>query len=294
MEPFEEDLDRTATRPAASISEASMSMPSGSGLGEGVRVFLDGIRFLRREPSLWALSAVPIFFAVVFVSVAISMFAVRFDWIHESLVALLPVLELGQWWSWIWVGPGRVLFWLMGWLGVLLAFAISLVAALLLANLASAPFLDRLSERVEALVRGVAGADGASGFSGLVSSTLRSFAAELRRLGFLGGIWVSLSFLGLVIPGAQLVTGPLLLATTIVFLPLDYAGFALDRRAVSFRVRRQWLRANLATMVGFGAIAFGACLVPVLNLVVMPALVTAGTLLVLRREPLGEGGSPGR
>ena len=35
-------------------------------------------------------------------------------------------------------------------------------------------------------------------------------------------------------------------------------------------------------MAGFGGVAFLACLVPGLNLVVMPALVTAGTLLVMR------------
>jgi uncharacterized protein involved in cysteine biosynthesis len=39
-------------------------------------------------------------------------------------------------------------------------------------------------------------------------------------------------------------------------------------------------------MTGFGGVAFLACLVPGLNLLIMPALVTAGTLLVLRTEPL--------
>jgi uncharacterized protein involved in cysteine biosynthesis len=39
------------------------------------------------------------------------------------------------------------------------------------------------------------------------------------------------------------------------------------------------------TMVGFGGVAFGACLVPGLNLLILPALVTGGTLLVLRLQP---------
>ena len=38
-------------------------------------------------------------------------------------------------------------------------------------------------------------------------------------------------------------------------------------------------------MLGFGGLAIAACLVPGLNLVLLPTLVTGGTLLVLRTEP---------
>jgi uncharacterized protein involved in cysteine biosynthesis len=40
--------------------------------------------------------------------------------------------------------------------------------------------------------------------------------------------------------------------------------------------------AHRAPMLGFGAAAFGAFLVPGLNLVAMPLLVVSGTLLALR------------
>ena len=80
-------------------------------------------------------------------------------------------------------------------------------------------------------------------------------------------------------------TGPLLIAITVAFLPLDYAGFALDRRGLSFADRRRWLAAHRPTMLGFGGIAFAACMVPGLNLLLLPTLVTAGTLLVARTNP---------
>jgi uncharacterized protein involved in cysteine biosynthesis len=38
-------------------------------------------------------------------------------------------------------------------------------------------------------------------------------------------------------------------------------------------------------MVGFGAAAFVICLVPGLNLLLIPGLVVAGTLLALRHPP---------
>lgn len=254
------------------------------GLREGAGMVFEGIARLRAQRSLWLLALVPVLFSLVFVSLAIAFFVMHLGTIHAGLVAWLPVLEAGAWWSWLWVGPGQALLWLLGWLGVLAAFAVSLVAALLLANLASAPFLDRLSEHVETLETGRP-IEPVGGLRGLLASSVASFAAELRRVVFLAGVWLLLSGIGLLVPGGQLLTGPLLVAVTMLFLPLDYAGFALDRRGVSFRDRRLWLWANWPLLGAFGAVGFLACLVPGLNLLLMPAQVTAGTLLVVRRSP---------
>ena len=91
--------------------------------------------------------------------------------------------------------------------------------------------------------------------------------------------------LGVAIPGAQLVTGPLIVGLTIFFLPLDYASFTLDRRQLSFREKRDWLMENKPPVVGFGSAAFLICVVPGLNFVAMPVLVVGGTLLVLHHAP---------
>jgi len=255
-----------------------------SRFAQGVGLLTEGAGFLRGQRRLWPLALVPVLFAVIGVVGAASLFWTHLDSIHQIWVVLFPVLEAGQWWTWIWVGPGKAFFWVLGWLAVVVSFAVSMIAGLLLANLASAPFLDRLSQGVEAIVLGPTSADG-SETSSLLGETLRSFAAELQRLGFLAGLWLMLTLMGFGLPGAQLVTGPLLVVITILFLPLDYAGFALDRRGVSFGLRRRWLWSELPTMVGFGGVAFAACLIPGLNLLILPSLVTAGTLLVLRTHP---------
>jgi uncharacterized protein involved in cysteine biosynthesis len=269
---------------AGETNQTRSGRGSVSGFREGLLLLVEGGRFLRHERRLWPLATVPVLFATILVGMAVSLFWVRLEMIHDAWISVLPIFEATSWWAWIWVGPGKLLFWLVGWLGVVVAFAFSLIVALLLANLVSAPFLDRLSQRVESIERGESPSS-STGFSGVVTETLRSFAAELQRIVFLGVIWIGLTGVGFIVPGAHLVTGPLLIATTVLLLPLDYAGFALDRRQISFRSRRRWLWANLSTMTGFGGVAFFACLVPGLNLLIMPALVTAGTLLVLRIAP---------
>ena len=252
---------------------------------QGVMLFAEGIAFLRGAPSLWPLAIVPVALAMLFVGIALSLFWTHLDFVRATSQGLLPVLEATEWWTWIWIGPGQALFWLLGWLAVLLSLAVALVGALITANLLSAPFLDRLSERVEGLVNGTSRNSGEE--AGLLVETLRSFGAELQRTGFLAGLWITLTLAGFVLPGAHLITGPMLVAATVLFLPLDYAGFALDRRGVPFRERRRWLWGNLSTMGGFGGVAFAASLVPGLNLLIAPVLVTAGTLLVLRMTPQG-------
>jgi CysZ protein len=254
-------------------------------LREGAFLPLEGARFLRRERRLWPLALVPMVFALLCIGAAGSMFWVRLEWVHDVWTEILPVFEVGAWWSWLWIGPGRLLVWLLAWLAVIVSFALSLVAGLLVANLASAPFLDRLSQHVEAIESGNVSDTSSGGLGTLLADALTSFGAELQRLLFLTAVWGVLSGLGFVIPGAQVVTGPVLIAITLFFLPLDYAGFALDRRGHSFAIRRGWLAENRAMMLGFGGVAFVVCLVPGLNLLILPVQVIAGTLLVVRRPP---------
>ena len=116
----------------------------------------------------------------------------------------------------------------------------------------------------------------------------QGFAGEIQRLSFFLAVWGGLVAVGVLIPGAQLVTAPLLIAFTVLFLPLEYAGFSLDRRRIPFAARRRWAFSHLSTMVGFGGAAFLTLLVPGLNFLMLPALVVGGTLLVLRLEPPGE------
>ena len=158
---------------------------------------------MRREPSLWPLAIVPVFLSLVFVAIAGSLFFANLSAIAAWCNSLLPVLVATTWWSWLWVGPAMFIVWIAGGLAVVVVFGAAIVAALLAANLVSAPFLERLSLRVERIER-----------AGIRSTTRRrvrapsgprcaAFVAELQRIGFLLLVWTGLSLAGLIVPGAQ-------------------------------------------------------------------------------------------
>ena len=251
----------------------------------GLRLVGDGFGLLLREPRLWALSLVPVGFSALALAGTAALL-IRFagdlaGWID----GLWPVLEAGSWIAWLWIGPAKALFFVLGLLLFVLLAGLGAWLAVLCATLLAAPFLDALARRVEAATTGAVWESSDASARALARGVLRSVAGEARRMGFLLAVAAVLFGIGVLVPGAHLVTGPAMVAVTVLFLPLEFAGYTLDRRDVRFAARRRWIRTRAARMLSFGSAAFVACFVPGLNLLMLPGLVVAGTLLVLDDPP---------
>ncbi len=265
------------------MSEMESPVPLRNAL-DGFRLPLEGWRLLRRERSLWPLAVLPVLISMLVLSVAVGGVVAYAAEIHGWATDWTPLLTAERWWEWLWIGPGRALLFLIGlWLFLSIAAA-CVVAAFLLASLLASPFHDVLASRVERLVAGSVIETGRGGFRGVIMEGLRAALEELKRVAFFVAATLPLVVVGMVVPGAQLITGPLLVGVTVFFLPLDYVSYTLDRRQLSFAEKRSWLSANRPSTVGFGAAAFLACLVPGLNFFAMPVLVVAGTLLAIRGQ----------
>lgn len=252
---------------------------------EGVQILFEGVRLLLHERRLWPLAAAPVALAIVAVTIAASLLYAYAGPLYDLLTGWLPRPEATAWYTWIWVGPFKLLTQLAGFLFFALAAAISVATAFLAANAIAAPFLDVLSRRVEAIVAGRVIESDESGWRAVWSEGRIAVAGELQRLFFFAAISLAIGALGLLVPGGQIVAPPLLFAFTALFLPLQYAGYALDRRRLTFRQRRHWILSRWPSMAAFGATAFLTFLVPGLNFLMIPALVVAGTILVVRHPP---------
>jgi uncharacterized protein involved in cysteine biosynthesis len=244
---------------------------------------------LRRERTLWALALVPFLTSAAMCTAALAAVIVYAVPLHAFVTGWMPILHASSGVSWLWVAPARALLGLVGLLLFVAASAGALVLAFLSASLLSAPFLDALSRRVEALSLGRVKVAGESGLRGLLRDAARAAREELRRTVFFLALQGAIVALGLVLPGGQVVAPPALLVVTMLFLPLSYAAYTLDRRGVPFARRRRWVLEHAPMMLGYGGSAFLAFLVPGLNFLFLPVLVSSGTLLALRHPPVAPG-----
>jgi CysZ protein len=213
-------------------------------------------------------------------ALAVALFLWALDPLTLGVQEWFATSDPSAWYGWLWVGPLRALAWMARW--VLLAlFAVALyVSFTIVGGVLASPFLDALSRRVERIRTGTVRDVTPPGVVGTVAMAGRIALEEGKRAAFFFGVQAALLVVGLV-PGLQPVAASLAVAFAILFLPLDYAGYILDRRGSRFRDRRRWLWRNKGEIAGFGGIALLTFMIPGLNFLALPWLVTAATLLSL-------------
>jgi CysZ protein len=246
------------------------------GLVAGARAIPGAFGFLRGRRGLWPFCVVPLLLNLCVFGLAIAAFVAYLDPLVAAVSETFEVATPQAWYEWLWVGPLRLLAWALRWVLVaLFALAVYFLFAVIGTVIAS-PFLDVLSARVESAVTGGAVAPG--------GGVLRALGAEARRVLFFLGVqlgWIALAL----VPGMQPFAVLGLFVSSALFLPLEYTSYLLDRRNIRFAERRAWLWSHRRAMFGFGATAFVSFLVPGLNFVCLPLLVTAGTRLALEIGP---------
>ncbi len=241
----------------------------------GFRLPFHGIVYLAQHRSLWKWAVLPAGINFLLFSIA---FAILVAYV-PTLYALVQFESTSTQQAWLWHTSLNVLSATIGVLLVLLSSAVLVVIFLLLSKVIAAPFLDVLAQQVESLH----GETQAATFDlrYLLQSFWIAIGAELKRTGFVIAVYLALFALGL-IPVLAPFTALAGTLFTILFLPLQYAGYTMDHRLMTFRQRRELIAKRPGLMFGFGLAAFLTIFVPLLNFVCLPILVVGGTLLMMK------------
>lgn len=168
----------------------------------------------------------------------------------------------------------QLLLWALWLMAVPIVFVAGAVLVLLLGQLVASPFLDVLSERVECIVMRM---------ETQPTSWRRTFEAIFLSLSdcvwgfvYLGLLYIPLLLLGFV-PGigaiVSFVVGAFVLAQ-------EFMGAVLSRHLVSYRARWQLVLRNRWSALGFGGMIMVLFVLPGVNLLVLPLVCVAGTLLI--------------
>jgi CysZ protein len=178
------------------------------------------------------------------------------------------------------------LAWIIWFLFAILALAIYAFTFTILANLIGSPFYGVIAQRVIAAEIAVDQSNILTE-SGLLSGAWNSLVRELQLIGYflprtvaVGIVAMMMSFIPVVNLLAPIIAG----SWAAWCLCLQYLDYAADSQGVTFLALRKKVSDNRLNSMGFGLTALLASAIPLVNLVMLPASVVAGSLLWCRQH----------
>lgn len=232
------------------------------GLFKGAGYFFDGLQMIMR-PGLRRYVIVPLL-------INLTIFTLLTIWLSQEFGALVDhyTPELPQWLSWlssiVWV-----LFAILIAVGIFFTFT-------MVANLIGAPFNILLAEAVEAQLTGELPEE--SSWLKVLREAPGAMMDELRKLGYFLMFAIPLLLLFLV-PVVNLIAPLIWGAFSAWLLALEYLDYPLGNHAMRPWQQRALIRNYRPLAFGFGGMVLFATLVPLLNLIAMPAATIGATAL---------------
>ncbi|MFN0057650.1 MAG: EI24 domain-containing protein [Planctomycetota bacterium] len=237
----------------------------------GALTFAEGARFLADRPVLLPFVLVPFCLTVIaFVVVLVLSWHFYSGWEADFFADKDA-------WYWVWTGAkywARLVF-------AALYLGVTMLTFVAVGSMITAPFNDYLSQRVEAALLPAKDAV-LSGLGQLASDVVRSLVQESLRLAISIGLLVATLVL-LAIP----LLGPFAYAAVSTYISIRYLAwdgldYSMSRRRWGFRAKMDFLKANRASTVGYGAISFLLLMIPFTMLFVLPLNAIGGTVLFCR------------
>ncbi|MBO6257897.1 MAG: sulfate transporter CysZ [Succinivibrio sp.] len=233
--------------------------------GESLKLLGDGLKIaLSKECRLYII--VPIIFNFfILTAVGLCLYYNLTDFVNETTSGLLP-----DWLSFLapLVEP------LIAFLLAALIIFLSVYFFSTLATVIASPFYGLLADKVEKMLNNTQSED--LGFKGIIRDIPRIIKREIRKQLF---FWPRALLCCVVsfIPVINAVAPLCWFLLSAWMCCLQYTDYAYDNHKISFMTMRHDLAANKTATVFFGGIIAVGMIIPVLNLLLPPAAVCAGT-----------------
>lgn len=237
----------------------------------GSSYLLRGLKLLP-ERGIRGFVIIPVMINIALFSAAIYLLVSNFSsWVQSLIDLWLP--------DWAWLAFLEYLLWPL--------FAVLVVVGVyygfsLVANFIAAPFNGLLAERIELRQRNAMSAE--QSLKAVVAMIPRSLARELAKLAYYLPRLLVLLVLSFV-PVINLVMPFVWFAFAAWMMAIQYIDYPMDNNQVSFKQMKVLLKQRRWSAIGFGGLVQFGVMIPVLNLIVMPAAVIGATLFWLEQYP---------
>ncbi|PIE25191.1 MAG: sulfate transporter CysZ [Neptuniibacter caesariensis] len=230
----------------------------------GASYLLRGLQMLP-DPEIRPFVLVPLLTNIMLFVAAIWILFSHFGgWVDVMITTFLP--------DWEWLQFLEYLLWP---LMALLVIVFVYYGFSIIANIIAAPFNGFLSERVEKRLRGDVITD--DGWQAALALIPRAIGRELAKLAYYLPRILFLLLLTFV-PVINLLTPVLLLLFGAWMMAIQYCDYPMDNNKVSFKSMKLMLKGDRLTSIGFGGVIQLGMMVPLLNLIIMPAAVVGATI----------------
>lgn len=242
-------------------------------LGEGFRLI--------RQPGLRLLVVLPLILNIVVFAVLIWLLGEGYAVMVEAAMGWLP--------DWSWLQALKWVFWVLYGLVILLLLAYGFV---MVANLIGSPFYAFLSELVEKEIAGESLTPD-QGWLQLFKEVPRALFREVRKMVYYLPRALVLFVLGL-IPVVNLVAAVFWFLFNSWMMVLQYVDYPADNHRVSFDGFRRRVAEKPLVALGFGIPVAVLAMIPLVNLVLVPAAVCGATVYWVREVSEGDQEAPRR
>ncbi len=230
----------------------------------GAGYLLRGLQMLP-DPQIRPFVLVPLLTNIIlFISAIWLLFSNFGAWVDAMIATFLPDWEWLQWLHYV-LWPMMALL-----VAVFVYYGFSIIA-----NLIAAPFNGFLSEKVEKRLRGDVIQD--EGWKAVVALIPRAIGRELSKLAYYLPrllILLVISF----IPVINVISPLLWLLFGAWMMAIQYCDYPMDNNKVSFKNMKMMLKADRLTSIGFGGLIQVGMMIPLVNLIIMPAAVVGATI----------------
>ncbi len=237
----------------------------------GASYLLKGFRLLKR-PRVLPLVLIPVLLNIALFYLGIDYLYDSFDqWLNGLLNRIPDWLSFIKWLLW----PLFSLFILL-----LLAYGFTFIA-----NLIGSPFYGLIAEQVEIIATGKS-TDIPLTLKSILSIALQSIGREVQKLvQYL--LWLIplliLSVISLIITPLATIMPFIWFLFGAWMLAVQYIDYAYDNNQINFSSLKADLKSDRTAALGFGAITTLASMIPLLNILTIPAAVCGGTLFYVDR-----------
>ena len=235
---------------------------------EGTSYLAEGFRLVLAPGLRW--------FLLVPIAANIALFVLLFMWAKSMYADGMTYLM-----SWVpeWLAFMEWAFWLVYIVAMIMLMFYAFVST---ANLIGAPFYGFLAEIVEQRLTGEK-SDEPMNLRTFIAMIPRTIFREIRKLMYYLPRVIALSILGFV-PGVNAIVAVVWIIFSGWMMAVQYVDYPADNKGVSFDGVRRFLEQHRSASLGFGLITFGLTLVPVVNLITLPAAVCGGVVFWVRQN----------